>query len=334
MVQLRRGSSRYGTKLGVAAVGFFLLWVVLIISGVLPRHLTKPDELPNLLLGGLVDEAYGGIERYVDTKVIPVTDNSKRIWDRRTGFKISVLDLGSLTDSCPTHIVVETPKLMALSEGLLVFVVEKKARKIEAITTMPDFEERGTVIMAAVSRGLPTIPANQARRRAGGDGHEMAGRFSGKRLRNLVARFRDLCEANELGKMQSMVDPLRILVDSRHGIVIDLRTGYRISFERIKSLRDTCPVGHSGQDGPVRVIVFCEHTGYRETRVIFLLSPDWKIRAIMDEATWESRGEEILAEIRKELSAAGEQDQPAGKGSPRIPETSGEGPDAGPAGGG
>lgn len=303
MLQFRWDSRKYGRRLGIATVGFFLLWVALIISGVLPRHVAEPVDLPNLLLGGLVDEEYGGIESYVDTKVIPVTDTSKLVWDRRTGFRISVLDLGSLTGSCPTHVVIETPRLLAVSQCLLVFVVEKEARKLEAITTLPDFEERGKAIMGAVSRGLPTIPAGQVHATAAGKGGGAITSFDEVAARDLVSRFRDLCEAQKLGQMQSLMDPLRILVYSRQGIVIDLRTRYRISFERIKALRGTCPQQEAFYEGGVQVVTFCEHTGYRVSRVVFVVSPDWKIRAITDEATWKSRGEEILSEIPGKLTS-------------------------------
>ena len=138
------------------------------------------------------------------------------------------------------------------------------------------------------------------------------------RARNLVARFRGLCDVRAFDQMQSLVDPLRILVDSRDALVIDLRTGYRISFERIRALRDTCRQVAVSRDDGILVITFSEHTGYREVRIVFVVSRDCKIRAIMDEATWKSQGTEIVAQVREELEQASQgrcQEPPADRGS-------------------
>ena len=282
-------------------------------------------EVVDLFLGGLVGEAWGGFESYVDTKVIPVTDTSKLVWDRRTGFRISVLDLAWPRGSCPPRVVKETPGYLAVSECLVVFVVDKEALKIDAMTTLPDFEERGEAIMDAVSRGLPTVPARQVHATAAGKGEGAIASFDEVAARDLVSRFRDLCEAQKLGEMQSLMDPLRILVDSRQGIVIDLRTQYRISFERIKALRGTCPQQEAFDEGGVQVVTFCEHTGYRLAHVVFVTSSDWKIRAIMDEGTWRARGQEILGEIREGFSADEGSDkgeaQHSGQQEPPTPTT-------------
>jgi len=78
-------------------------------------------------------------------------------------------------------------------------------------------------------------------------------------------------------------------------VVTDRRTGFRMSVDELIELGKNCPPDVKPQEGGLLLERLCD--------VVFVVSPDWKIRAIMDEATWKSRGAEIVAEIRKELRA-------------------------------
>lgn len=222
--------------------------------------------------------------------------------DERTRLRIDVVDLLGETYSCQLRTIQESQTYLVLSECLIVFVVDKENKKIEAVTTLPDFEERGKAIMDAVGRGLPSVPVGKAHVGVACEGGGTVTSFDEVAARHVVSRLRGLCEERKFRKMQSLMDPLRVLVDRREGLVIDLRTGYRISFERIKALQGKCPQQKALHEGGLQIVTFCEHTGYRLSRVVFAISPDRKIRAMMDEAAWKSRGEEILSEIRGELT--------------------------------
>ena len=94
--------------------------------------------------------------------------------------------------------------------------------------------------------------------------------------------------------MQGRVDSRWIHVDDdEEGFVTDRRTGFRGSMNRILNLAKYCETEATHLEDGIVVERLCD--------VVFLLSPDWKIRAIMEETTWEKRGQEILAEIRAEL---------------------------------
>ncbi len=76
-------------------------------------------------------------------------------------------------------------------------------------------------------------------------------------------------------------------------VVTDRRTGFSIDSSRLAQLAHCKTDVTRLEDGFVLE---------RLCTVYFVVSPDWKIRAIMDEATWKSRGDEILGQIREELS--------------------------------
>ncbi len=94
--------------------------------------------------------------------------------------------------------------------------------------------------------------------------------------------------------MQQEVDPRWIRVDGdEDGYVTDRRTGFRGSMDKILNLAKCCETEATHLEGGIVVERLCD--------VVFLVSPDWKIRAIMSEKTWKEKGQEILREIRGEL---------------------------------
>ena len=98
------------------------------------------------------------------------------------------------------------------------------------------------------------------------------------------------------GDMGQDVDTMWITVDDSalgSRAVTDRRTGFSVDHARLTKLAD-CETEIARLEDGLLLERLCN--------VIFVVSPDWKIRAIMDEATWESRGDEILREIRAELS--------------------------------
>jgi len=264
------------------------------------RRRLAVTQNPVSSLIGLLSEGHGLVEDSLDTRWVTIGGSSRgpsTLRDARTGFEIGVSDLLGATHDCPLRTIQESHEYLVSAECLIVFVVSKERKKIEAVTTLPDYSERGADIVAVVARGAPSIATVQGLETVPGGSKARAGHLSKKAARDLAARFRGLCNARNLSEMQSLADPLRILVDGHRGVVIDLRTGYHISFDRIRELRNTCPNQNAADDGTVQIVTFCEHGGYREAQVVFVISPDRKIRAIMDEATWQARGQEILKQI-------------------------------------
>jgi len=103
--------------------------------------------------------------------------------------------------------------------------------------------------------------------------------------------------------MQADVDSGWIHVDDdEDGFVTDRRTGFRGSMDEILNLAKYCETEATHLEDGIVIERLCD--------VVFLVSPDWKIRAIMEETTWEKRGQEILAEIRAELPCATQKPPP------------------------
>ncbi len=99
--------------------------------------------------------------------------------------------------------------------------------------------------------------------------------------------------------MRSEVDSNWIHIDDdEDGYVTDRRTGFRLDMGAILDLAKHCNTKATHLPDGFVVEQLCD--------VVFLVSPDWKIRAIMDEATWKRRGAEILAQVRDELKQASE----------------------------
>ena len=126
----------------------------------------------------------------------------------------------------------------------------------------------------------------------------------------IEGRARSFCwhvaNASFLG-MQADVDSHWIHVDDdEDGYLTDRRTGFRRSMGTILDLAKHCETRATHLPDGIVVEQLCD--------VVFLLSPDWKIRAIMDEATWKSRGDEILIEIREELRRSEQTTPSAGEG--------------------
>ena len=97
------------------------------------------------------------------------------------------------------------------------------------------------------------------------------------------------------GDMEQDVDTRWITVaDSALGsrAVTDRRTGFSVDQARLAKLAH-CEAEITRLEDGLLLERLCD--------VMFVVSPDWKIRAIMDEATWEARGDEILAQVRGEL---------------------------------
>lgn len=115
----------------------------------------------------------------------------------------------------------------------------------------------------------------------------------------------DFCSAAGYGRYPSMrnqVDRRWISIERRPpgqalaiDVVTDRRTEFRITVDDLIKLGKNCPADVRPQEGGLLLERLCS--------VYFVVSPDWEIRAIMDEATWKSRGKEILSEIRGELTS-------------------------------
>ena len=108
--------------------------------------------------------------------------------------------------------------------------------------------------------------------------------------------------------MQDGVDKRWIHVDDDEaGYVTDRRTGFRLGMGGILDLAKHCKTKATHLPDGIVVEQLCD--------VVFLVSPDWKIRAIMEEATWKSRGAEILAQVREDLKQAsqGKPEEPVPK---------------------